>query len=200
MPQDDVKPCPHCGGTGEVRGETLAATPLISDEGEQHYGFNAEHRTVQQVLNCQGGPYGCCTDYADMRGCSCLEDAKRYEASVNLADKIERARAITVTPAMQEEQRQSWARSAMQDEEHGTFTPQPPFRVTMRHHSGIGAPGEISAFDNLREARRSVQQWRIETQGAWQYTIADANGNIIPNDTGCSICTDPNCGDPCGKH
>lgn len=127
MPQDNVRPCPHCGGTGELRGETLAAKPLISDDGEQHYGFNAKHRTVQQVLNCQGSPYGCCADYADMSGCDCLEEARRHEASMDLATKIERARHVVMTPAEQEEQRQSWARGemGMLNEEHKTFTREP---------------------------------------------------------------------------
>lgn len=64
MPNDDVIPCPHCKGTGEIRQRVAP-----------------QERTVAEVLAARERPVegGCCDRFADHQGCDCLEMARQYE-------------------------------------------------------------------------------------------------------------------------
>lgn len=66
MPNDDVIPCPHCKGTGEIR-QSVAP----------------QERTVAEVLAARKRAVegGCCDRFADYHTCDCLEMARQYERS-----------------------------------------------------------------------------------------------------------------------
>ena len=65
MPQDDVRICEHCGGTGEVR----TPPPPAGDA-----------RTVAEVMAQRARPgSGCCDRHCDNMGCNCLILAQQRE-------------------------------------------------------------------------------------------------------------------------